>query len=134
MGTLRATLSLASADVLSSPISVSVSSAATADSGLLSRAKILKTAVHDDALKVYKENDKLTSAYLYVKNLDTETEKYVYLYNDANSNDVFAKLAGGEFCFVPVAPDQTIKAYATRVDTLVEYGVFGLDSSAVTLA
>jgi len=30
--------------------------------------------------------------------------------------------------------NKTFKCYATRVDTMVEYGVFGLDSSAVTLA
>lgn len=134
MGTLRATLALASGDVLTTPVALNVVQAAGADSGYIMRAKVLKTAVHDDALVVYKENDKLTSAYIYVKNMDPEREKYVYLYNDANSNDVFAKLAGGEFCFVPVAPDQTIKAYATRVDTIIELGVFGLDSSAVTLS
>ena len=134
MGTLRATLALASGDVLTTPVALNVVQAAGADSGYIMRAKVLKTAVHDDALVVYKGNDKLTSAYVYVKNMDPEREKYVYLYNDANSNDVFAKLAGGEFCFVPVAPDQTIKAYATRVDTIVELGVFGLDSSAVTLS
>ena len=134
MGTLRATLALASGDVLTTPVALNVVQAAAADSGYIMRAKVLKTAVHDDALVVYKANDKLTSAYIYVKNMDPEREKYVYLYNDANSNDVFAKLAGGEFCFVPVAPDQTIKAYATRVDTIVELGVFGLDSSAVTLS
>lgn len=134
MGTLRATLALASGDVLTTPVALNVVQAAGADSGYIMRAKVLKTAVHDDALVVYKANDKLTSAYIYVKNMDPEREKYVYLYNDANSNDVFAKLAGGEFCFVPVAPDQTIKAYATRVDTIIELGVFGLDSSAVTLS
>jgi hypothetical protein len=134
MGTLRATLALASGDVLTTPVALNVVQAAGADSGYIMRAKVLKTAVHDDALVIYKANDKLTSAYIYVKNMDPEREKYVYLYNDANSNDVFAKLAGGEFCFVPVAPDQTIKAYATRVDTIVELGVFGLDSSAVTLS
>ena len=134
MGVLRATLALASGDVLTTPVALNVVQAAGADSGYIMRAKVLKTAVHDDALVVYKANDKLTSAYIYVKNMDPEREKYVYLYNDANSNDVFAKLAGGEFCFIPVAPDQTIKAYATRVDTIVELGVFGLDSSAVTLS
>ncbi len=134
MGVLRATLALASGDVLTTPVALNVIQAAGADSGYIMRAKVLKTAVHNDALVVYKGNDKLTSAYVYVKNMDPEREKYVYLYNDANSDDVFAKLAGGEFCFVPVAPDQTIKAYATRVDTIVELGVFGLDSSAVTLS
>ena len=95
---------------------------------------MLKTAVHNDALVVYKADDKLTSAYLYVRNLDPEKEKYIYIYNDTDSDALVAKIAGGEFCFVPVAVNKTYKAYATRVDTLLEYAAFGLDSSAVTLS
>ena len=100
----------------------------------MGRAKILKTAVHNDALVVYKANDKLVSGYLYVKNLANEKEQYVYLYQDSDNDDVFAKIGGGEFAFIPVKVDKTIKAYATQVDTMVEFAVFGLDSSAVTLS
>jgi hypothetical protein len=134
MEKVRSTLSLSSSDVLSSNLNLTVGSSIDADSGNLSRAKVLKTAVHNDALVVYKSNDKLEAAYLYVKNLDEEKTKYIYLYQDTDNDDVFAKIGGGEFAFIPVAIDKTIKVYATRIDTMVEYGVFGLDSSAVTLS
>tara|TARA_R100001510_G_C7656842_1_gene217409 strand:- start:9975 stop:10379 length:405 start_codon:yes stop_codon:yes gene_type:complete len=134
MAKVRSTLSLSSTDVLSSSLNLTVSSSIDADSGNLSRAKVLKTAVHNDALVIYKSNDKLEAAYLYVKNLDEEKTKYIYLYQDTDNDDVFAKIGGGEFAFIPVAIDKTIKVYATRIDTMVEYGVFGLDSSAVTLS
>jgi len=134
MAKVRSTLSLSSTDVLSSSLNLTVSSSIDADSGNLSRAKVLKTAVHNDALVIYKSNDKLEAAYLYVKNLDEEKTKYIYLYQDTDNDDVFAKIGGGEFAFIPVAINKTIKVYATRIDTMVEYGVFGLDSSAVTLS
>jgi len=35
---------------------------------------------------------------------------------------------------LPVQNDQTLKAYGTDVDQMIEYAVFGLDSSAVTLS
>ena len=134
MATLRATLTLNSASVLASPVNVSADFSAAADSGILSSAKVLKTAVHNDALVVYKANDKLVNANLYVKNLEVEKENYVYIYNDTDSDALVAKIPGGEFAFIPVAVDKTYKVYATRVDSLVEFAVFGLDSSAVTLS
>lgn len=134
MASIRVGLTLSSSTVLSSPLSISVGTTLNADSGSLSRAKVLKTSVDPDALVVYKANDKLTSAYLYVKNLATEKEKYIYIYNDDDSDALVAKMAAQEFCFIPVAVDKTFKVYSTEVDTMVEYGSFGLDSSAVTLA
>ena len=134
MGNLRTTLRLQSTDVLTTSIDLVCASSINADSGSVGRAKILKTAVHNDALVVYKANDKLVSAYLYVKNLANEREEFVYLYQDSDNDDQFAKIGGGEFAFIPVKIDKTIKAFATKVDTLVEFAVFGLDSSAVTLA
>ena len=34
--------------------------------------------------------------------------------------------------FVPVAIDGKFEVYGTRTNQLIEYGVFGLDNSAVT--
>jgi len=130
MGVLRGALTLSSTDVLSIPINLSVDAAFLADGGSIGRAKVLKTSVHNNALDLYVANDKLVTAYLYAKNLDPEREKYMYIYNNANSNDVVAKLGGGEFCFIPVAADQNLKCYGTRVDSIIEFAVFGLDSSA----
>lgn len=106
-----------------------------ADSGSVQRVKILGTGIGSDAITVYKASDKLENAYLYMRNLNTEKEKYVFVYADTSSDDPkVIKLGGGEFAFVPVQNDQTLKAYGTDVDQMVEYAVFGLDSSAVTLS
>ncbi len=134
MGSVRATLRLVSSDVLTTSIDISTSAAIIADGGSIGRAKVLKTAVHSDALVVYKADDKLVNANLYVKNLETEKENYVYIYNDTDSDAHVAKIPGGEFAFIPVAVDKTYKVFATRVDSLVEFAIFGLDSSAVTLS
>jgi hypothetical protein len=134
MATVRVSLGLNSADVMSSALNLSTSINLTADAGSMIRAKVAQTAVNSNALVVYKADDKLMSAYLYVQNLDSEKENYIYIYQDTDNDDLVAKIGGGEFAFIPVAVDKTFKCYATKVDTMVEYGVFGLDSSAVTLA
>ena len=112
----------------------SSSSSLVADSGVLVRAKVLKTSIDSNALVVYKGDDKLVSGYLYVKNLETEKENYIHVYNASESDALVSKIAGGEFCFIPVVVDKTYKVFSTRVDSMVDYAVFGLDSSAVTLS
>ena len=134
MATVGASLTLNSADVMSSALNLVSSVNLTADAGSMIRAKVAQTAVNANALVVYKADDKLVSAYLYVQNLDEEKENFIYIYQDTDNDDLVAKIGGGEFAFIPVAVDKTFKCYATKVDTMVEYGVFGLDSSAVTLA
>jgi len=129
MATLRATLTLNSASVLASPVSVSAEFSANADSGILSRAKVVKTAVDANALEVYTANDRTESAYLFVKNLELEKENYIYIYNDTDSDGLVAKVGGSEFCFIPVAVDKGYRVYGTKVDQMIEFGVFGLDSS-----
>ena len=56
----------------------------------------------------------------------------------SNINTVLSQMAAmlpdHEFAFIPAQQDQTFKAYGTDVDQIVEYAVFGLDSSAVTLS
>ena len=69
MGSVRATLRLVSSDVLTTSVDISTAASITADGGSIGRAKVLKTAVHNDALVVYKAADKLVNANLYVKNL-----------------------------------------------------------------
>ena len=130
MATLRATLTLSSASVLASPVNVSADFSGAADSGILSRAKVVKTAVDANALEVYTANDKTESAYLFIKNLETEKEMYVYIYNDTDSDGLVAKVGGSEFCFIPVAVNKSYRVYGTKVDQMVEVGVVGLDSSA----
>jgi|TARA_R110002020_G_scaffold468369_1_gene692599 hypothetical protein len=131
MATVRASLSLNSADVLTSALALTTVANLRCDSGALIRAKVKGTAVGTSALKIYPANQCNERAYLYVKNLDVELEQYVYIYNDDDSNGLVAKIGGGEFAFVPVAVDKSYVVYATKVDTMVEYGVFGNDNSTV---
>ena len=134
MGTVRATLSLSTTTVMTSPINIGVNMTINADSGNVQRVKILGTAAGSDAITVYKASDKLENAYLYIKNLSSDKEKYVHLYADTASDDpVVMKIGGGEFAFIPAKNDQPLKAYGTDFDQMVECAVFGLDSSAVKL-
>ena len=130
MGNVTTSLRISSADVLSTSVDINVLANLNADSGTLSRAKVVKTAVNANALEVYTLNDKTESAYLYLRNLETEKENYVYVYNDTDSDGLVAKVGGGEFCFIPVEVINSYRVFGTRVDSMVEFAVFGLDSSA----
>lgn len=132
MGTVRASIRVSSTDVM--PTSVDITSAVSilADSGAINRLKVVATANDATSQVIHKANEKLNRAYIYVKNLSGETEKYVYVFAETAADDpVLSKLGGGEFCFMPVDPTANLKIYGTDVDQLVEYAVFGLDSSAV---
>ena len=136
MGSLKVGLTISSNSILSSEVNITTTTSAVADSGVVVRAKILKTAIDANALVVYKKNDKLVSAYLYLKNLEKEKENYLWIYNHQadDTTAIVSKIAGGEFCFIPVDVTKTYKVFSTKVDSLVDYAVFGLDSSAVTLS
>jgi len=133
MGSVRTNIRISSSDVLATNVDISSATTISADSGNINRLKILATAKGDATVQtIHKANEKLNRAYLYVKNLGTESEKYAYVFADTDTDDpVLSKLGGGEFCFMPVDPAVNLKIYATDVDQIVEYAVFGLDSSAV---
>ena len=134
MATVRASLSLNSADVLSSALALTVVSNINCDSGSLIRAKVKGTAADTDDKLLYKANQKNDRAYLFIRNLEAELENYIYVRNETEANTALvAKIGGGEFAFIPIAPDKTYEAIATKVDSIIEYGVFGNDNSAVQL-
>ena len=84
---------------------------------------------------VYLANDKSDRAYLYIRNNESKLENYIYLRNETESDTAFAaKIGGGEFAFIPLAPDKTYAVHATRENTIIEYGVFGNDNPSVILA
>jgi len=129
MGNLRVGLSLSSTDLLSSAINISVATSLLVDSGSLIRAKVLGTVADSNDLAIYIVNQCSDRAYVYVKNLDSQLENYIYIHNDTDTGLV-AKIGGGEFAFIPLAVDKKYEVYGTKVDTLIEYGVFGNDNSA----
>lgn len=133
MGTVRANIRITTPDVLATTVDISANVSLPSDSGHVQRVKVLGTAAGANAQTIHKANEKLDRAYLYVRNLAKDKEIYAYVYADTTTDDpVLAKLGGGEFCFMPVEPATSLKVYGTDVDQLIEYAVFGLDSSAVT--
>lgn len=133
MASVNVTLNISSPDVLSTNVALSSSSSLTVDSGTIIRAKVAATSGAGSGVTVYKADDKTVSAYVFVRNLASELEDFVYVYNDTDSDASVAKIGGGQFAFIPVAVDKTFKVYATKTNQLVEYGVFGNDDPANTL-
>jgi hypothetical protein len=137
MGRITANLSLTSSDVMTSPISITVRSSAEADSGTIIRGRVADTTAGttNQGVTVYKASDKQTLAYVYVRNMDSERENYMYLYAaDATGDPTLVKIPGSEFAYFPVENTQTIKAYGTKTNQLIEYAVFGQDDPANTLS
>ena len=130
MGTVRATLRLSSSDVLSSNLDLTCAVDCLVDSGSLQRVKVAAVAYGSNAQTVHKANQNVDRAYLYVKNLDSVKENLITIAENTNEEEI-VKLAGGEFCFLPVARGTTLLAFGTKVDQMIEFGSFGLDSSAV---
>ena len=129
MATLTVSLTIYSLDVLSTNLGLSLQKSISVDSGNIIRAKVKGTAADSNDLAVYVANQCSDRAYLYIKNLELELENYIYVHNDTDTGLV-AKIGGGEFAFIPINPDKKHEVYATRVDTMIEYGVFGNDDSA----
>lgn len=130
MGKVSASISVNSTDVLSAPISLSLSSSISADSGFVKRAKVASTTVGTNGEVLYKAGDKTGSAYLYIRNLQDTDSDIITVY-EATNNDTILKIKGGEFAFLPIDTTSTFHAIVSNGDDIVEYGVFGTDSSAV---
>tara|TARA_R100001163_G_scaffold15800_2_gene14303 strand:- start:1372 stop:1767 length:396 start_codon:yes stop_codon:yes gene_type:complete len=130
MATISAQIFFGSEDALSYPVSISASFTGPVDSGHTIRTKVLGTAQGSDAVTVSKANDKLSVAYLFVKNMDREKEKYIYLYTGSTN---IAKIGGGEAIMLPVVPDADFKVYATEAAQIIEYAVFGMDNTTAKL-
>ena len=129
MATLTVGLNINSLDVLSTNLGLSLQKNITVDSGNIIRAKVKGTAADTNDLCVYVANQCSDRAYLYIKNLELELEKYIYIHNDTDTGEV-AKIGGGEFAFIPLNPAKKYEVYGTLVDQIVEYGVYGNDNSA----
>ena len=134
MARVKASLTINSTDALSTPVSLSLSTTMDVDSGSVIRAKVATTAA-SGAMTVHKADEKLVHSYLYIRNLDPVKENFLYVFADTAADDpVVMKIGGGEFAFVPVQEDQLFKAYGTKTEQLLEYGVVGLDNDSNFLA
>ena len=127
MATVTPKITLTSTDLLSQNLNISVSSSITASHTTgLARAPITSTAIGTASGQVtlYTADDFAATAYMYIKNTDSTTTDYIYVYTGAN---IWLKLAGGDWAFLPMVADDTLKAYATTSGTIIEWMVFGTD-------
>jgi hypothetical protein len=129
MATLNAKVTLSSSDVASSSINIGVNKSLTINAGGINTIKVVATGTGGTASTIYTADDFAAPAYLYLKNRDTTATDYIYVYDATTAGDpVVLKLAGGDWAFLPLNADKTLKAYATTTGTMLEYGVFGTDA------
>ena len=128
MATVITKITLISTDFLTDNINLSVTKSLTVNHGGISRANILATSKGASATTIYTADDFAATCYIYVKNVDTTSTDYLYVYDDTSTGDpVMLKLAGGDWAWMPTIADKTYKVYATTTGTIVEYGIFGED-------
>jgi hypothetical protein len=129
MATLTPTLTLSSTDLVTDSLNLSTDTSITASHTTgLARRPITSTAVGTASGQVtlYTGDDFAAIAYLYIKNTDTTTTDYIYVYKDGGTDNLL-KLAGGDWAFLPLIADDTLKAWATTSGTVVEFMVVGAD-------
>ena len=121
-------LNVASGTLTSDSINISVSKNLTVTGHLAGVIKITETSKAGTNELIYTADDFAAIAYLYLKNTDTTATDYIYVYDDTSTGDpVILKLAGGDFAFLPLNADETLRAYATTGGTILEYALFGTD-------
>ena len=81
------------------------------------------------ATVLYTADDYAAGPHLYIKNTATTASEYIWVYDDTTSGDpVILKMAGGDWAFMPIKGDKTLKAYAPSGNNpYIEYMVFGTD-------
>ena len=132
MATVTSKLTLTSADLLSQNLNLSLSKSITASHTTgVARAPITSTAkgTASGQVTLYTADDYAAIAYLYVKNTNTTAANKIYIYDDTSTGDpIWMQLQGGEFAFIPMHGDKTLKAYAPNgSNPIVEWMVFGTD-------
>ena len=129
MATITPTLKLESTDVTNDTLSLTTSNAITSanlHTTGIARSPITSTAIGTASgqVTIYTGDDFAASAYIYIKNTDTTATDYIYVFK---GTDIWLKLAGGDFAWLPTVADDTLKCYATTSGTVVEFAVYGTD-------
>ena len=124
MATVTSKLTLTSADLLTQNLNLSLSKSITASHTTgVARAPITSTAkgTASGQVTLYTADDYAAIAYLYVKNTNTTAANKIYIYDDTSTGDpIWMQLQGGEFAFIPMHGDKTLKAYAPNGWYLVQ--------------
>lgn len=132
MATVTSKLTLTSSDLTSQSLNLSLTKSITASHTTgLARAAVTSTAkgTASGQVTLYTADDYAAIAYLFVKNTNTTAANKIYIYNDTSTGDpIWMQLQGGEFAFIPMHGDKTLKAYAPNgSNPIVEWMVFGTD-------
>ena len=130
--TAEITLTSAAGDLTTDALSLSDSTSMTVTNmGTtgLARAKVSATAVHATATVLYTADDYAAGPHLYIKNTAATSSEYIWVYDDTTSGDpVILKMAGGDWAFMPIKGDKTLKAYAPSGNNpYIEFIVYGTD-------
>ena len=132
MATTTATITLSSTDLVSDTINLTQSASVTASHTTgMARAAVTSTAkaTASGQVTLYTGDDYAAIAYLYIKNTNSTPANKIYIYDDTSTGDpIFMQLAGGDWAWVPMHGDKTLKAYAPNgSDPVMEWMVVGTD-------
>lgn len=119
MATVTSKLTITTSDSLSDAINLSVTDTLTTTFAEFSRVSVLHTA------PTVVQAASTGTHYLYVKNIGTNSRTVDIRIAD---DSVFASLAAGEFCFVPMKVDVGIELIALVGTEVVEYGYWTKNS------
>ena len=132
MATTTPTLTLTSSDLLTDSLALETTTSVTASHTTgLARAIVKSTAkgTATGQVTLYTADDYAAIAYLYIKNTNTTAANKIYKYDDTTTGDpIFMQLAGGDWAWVPMHGDKTLKAYNPNgTDPIIEWMVIGTD-------
>ena len=117
MATLTATLTLTSSDATSDALALSVTDTLTVEPPLTGPSKkIIGTSA--EVLVASSVSD---TNFVYIKHAG-DANTFVTVHNDAGNN--VAKLAVGEFLFLPLADSTGIEVKSNTATTVVEYALY----------
>lgn len=131
MATVTTKVTVSSPNLLSNTLNISATKSITATHTTgLARTAITSTAQGTSAGQVtlYTASDYAAGAYIYIKNTDTTTTDYIYVYADDSADSTIVRLDGGAFAIFPMNSGVTLKAYAQTSGTIVEFIVFGTEA------
>lgn len=132
MATTTAKITLTSTDLLSDTLDFTQSASVTASHTTgMARAAVTSTAkaTASGQVTLYTGDDYAAIAYLYIKNTNGTAANKIYIYDDTSTADpIFMQLAGGDWAWVPMHGDKTLKAYAPNgSNPIMEWMVVGTD-------
>ena len=83
-----------------------------------------------DHTVVVNKNDFTSPAFLYVKNTADyhASDNIAYFYYDNHGAEDVMEIRGGKFAFIPLNPQNNLKAYTSTLNTIIEYMVIGTEA------